>query len=133
MSLHRSCSFHAGAYVQRGRGYGGTLWSLYTRLIPTLKSAGTKILESPVTQNILETAKNSAVNVGLNIAADTLGGQKVKKNLKRNLSHAKREIESALISGIGSTIKANFKGRGGAKRRKQEVDVFDDDELSMSE
>ena len=126
MSLHRSnCGFHSGAYLQRGRGLGGIFRSFYSKLVPVLKTVGNIILESPVTQNVLEAAKNSAVNAGLNIAAETLAGGKVRKAVKRNFALAKQEIEGALLSGVRRVKKR--------KKIEETPTVFDDDELELSD
>lgn len=127
MSHYRnSCSLHTGAYIQRGRGVGGTFWSLYSKLVPKLKTGASIILESPITQNILETARDSAVDIGVKIAADTLSGVKFNKAVKRNLSIAKNEIAETLASAIK-------KKKVSKKRAPISRDIFFDDSSDLSD
>lgn len=127
MSHHRNtCSLHTGAYVQRGRGIGGTFWSLYSKVIPKVKTGANAILESPVTQNILEAARDSAVDIGLNIAVDSLSGVKFNKAVKRSLSIAKDEV-------IQTIRNKNKRKRIAKKPTKISRDIFYEDSSELSE
>ena len=55
-----SC-FHRGPYIQRGRGIGGVLSSMFKSVVPALQVFGKNLLASPTTQDILKTAKQSTL------------------------------------------------------------------------
>jgi hypothetical protein len=99
-----SC-LHRGPYVQRGdiqrgRGIGSTLSSMFKGVIPAMKLMGHKLLESPITQKILKTAKRSAIDAGLNVAKDTLQGKNLKESLKENVATAKKSVTDSLLTAL---------------------------------
>ena len=103
-----SC-IHRGPYVQRGRGFGSTISSWFKKVIPAAQLMGKKILESPITQNILKTAKRSAIDAGLNVATDALEGKKIKESLNENVATAKKAVSDAVLSAI-KKVKSNRLG-----------------------
>ncbi len=94
-----SC-LHRGPYIQRGRGLGSTLGSMFKGVIPAMQVMGRKILESPVTQKVLKTAKRSAIEAGLNLATDALEGENLNESLSKNMSTAKKVVTDSLISAL---------------------------------
>lgn len=94
-----SC-LHRGPYIQRGRGFGSTLNSMFRGIIPAARVMGRKVYDSPLTKNVLETAKRSALEAGLNVAEDTLEGKNVKESLKGNVIAAKKKISQSLVSAL---------------------------------
>lgn len=91
-------NFHRGKYLQRGRGIGSVLASFFNTVLPVAKSIGQSIINSPLTKQVLTTAKNSAIDAGLNIAADALSGENIGRTVKKNLAQAGENI--------GQTIRA---------------------------
>src|SRR6266496_5410779 len=84
--------FHRRNFVQRGTGIGGTFSSLYRATYPAAQKLGKEIVSSPLTQNILKSAKQSAAKAGLTILKDALLGRPIGQSAERNLSAAKRKI-----------------------------------------
>jgi len=95
MSCH-----HRGPYVQRGRGFGSTLGSMFRGVVPALKMLGHQFITSPHTKAVLDTAKRSAAELGLNVARDTLEGKNVLDSVKTGLSAAKRKIAASAVTAI---------------------------------
>jgi hypothetical protein len=107
-------SFHRGNYIQRGRGLGGFLSSLLTGA----KEVGRKILSSPITKNVMNAAKKSAIEAGIAVATDTLKGKKkFSKSVKDNVNVAKSAIADAVESSVSSLRSQIGKG----KKRKGEI------------
>lgn len=140
-----SC-LHRGPFIQRGRGFGSALSSMYKSFVPALQLFGKKILASPLTQQVLQTAKRSATQAGLNVATDVLQGKKVKDSLTENISTAKQAVTDSIVSalkqansqtGVTEELKVEPKRskrkastilaakKGGKKNRKRSKDVFD--------
>jgi len=118
---------------QCGRGVGGVLRSLYTHMLPVIKSTGAKILSAPITKSVLQTAKKSAVDAGIRIAKDTLEGKKLSKSLGSNLNIAKEEISDAIKTSLnirkGRKRPAVAKRRMGKKPRM--IDLFNDEKVKI--
>lgn len=102
--------FHKGKYIQRGRGIGSIFAGLLRKVIPAAKFFSSKILASPVTKSITETAKQSAAKAGLKLAHDILSGENVGQSLKKGM----KEVSSDIID----TAKTKMSG-GGRKRKQQ--------------
>jgi len=137
-----SC-LHRGPYIQkgdtqRGRGFGSTLSSMFKGVIPAMQFMGRKLLESPITQKILKTAKRSALEAGLNVASDTLRGRNLGESLKENVGTAKKAVTDSLVTALnnakipavgGKTAPRKKKNLpltyAGKKRRKIHGDIFD--------
>ena len=103
MSCH-----HRGPYVQRGRGFGSTLGSMFKGIVPAMKLWGQRVYDSPHTKSILETAKNSALEAGLNVAQDTLSGKNVKESVRGNVTAAKRKVSDSLASAFKRVKRQHF-------------------------
>lgn len=99
---------------------------------------GRKLWESPVTKRILNTAKNSAIEAGINVATDTLKGRNVGESLKGNVSTAKKAVTDSLLSALHNANVPTIGGKKvaakkrkapikhiGKKRRKIHGDLFD--------
>jgi hypothetical protein len=135
---------HRGPYIQRGRGFGSTLSSMFKGVIPALQLFGEKVMTSPITQNILKTAKRSALEAGLNVARDTLGGKNLKESLSENVTTAKKAVTESLLSALDKAKVSNVglekkpvKKRRGVKllsskvggkksRKKKYADLFEE-------
>lgn len=92
-------NYHRGLYVQRGRGLGNIFSSIFRAVAPTLAGIGKSIIKSPITKNLLSTAKKSAVNAGLNLVSDTLAGENVGRSLKRSANRARVDFIDVIESG----------------------------------
>lgn len=79
-------------YIQRGRGIGGILSSLFKAIFPAVKAVGKALVKSPITKQIVTAAKNQAIDAGLNIAADTLSGENVGQSVLHRLGIASKEV-----------------------------------------
>lgn len=77
-------SVYRGRYIQRGQGIGSILSSLWKTVYPAVKSLLTGLSRSPITKKVIKAAKKSAIDAGLNIAADTLSGENVGASIKKN-------------------------------------------------
>ena len=136
-------TIHRGPYLQRGRGMGvqrgkgiGSFFaSLFKRAVPALKAMGSKILGSSITQNVGKTLAHSALQGGLNIASDTLGGKNFKDSFSSNVNQAKQEMAKTLRKEADarkpplkrkevSTIRSSKHVR---KKKKPRKSVFEDD------
>ena len=117
MSCH-----HRGPYVQRGRGFGGTLGAMYKGVVPAYKVMGQQqyTTDEPLTKSVLETT-------GLDMAADPLNGNYVRDSLKRHLATAKREVSS---DSEDDTTVEDTPPRKRVKTRQQEA--FDDPVPAMT-
>jgi hypothetical protein len=94
-----SC-LHRGPYIQRGRGIGSSLTAMFKGAIPALKLFGEKIIQSPVTKEIVKTAKRSALDAGLNVASDLLKGKKIKQSVSENVDTAKKAVTNSLVTAL---------------------------------
>jgi hypothetical protein len=127
--------FHRGAYHQRGRGLGSMFAGLARTVFPILKSLGKSIISSPTTKEILKSAKKSAINAGLDLAADTLSGKNIKQSVKHRGSEAVKRVGNTVSQQIKrkreptqrqpKKQKREKKSRVVKKRRKFE-DVFEE-------
>lgn len=109
---------HKGSFTQRGRGLGNIFGALLRAVIPVGKS----ILKSPITKSILTTAKDTAIQGGISLAADALRGGDVGESLKQNLNVAKTRMADTLESAVANrnrpaTKKKRPARRGGARKR----------------
>lgn len=139
MSLHRKCEIQKqGYYLQRGRGVGGVLSSLYNKLLPIATNVGEKLLTSPEAKSTLDTVASSALDAGINIVLDKVKNRNKGTSLKTNLTQAKTEIESAVKSNVRKAVKravcsataaANVK----KSRSKLTEDIFDDYSLDVDD
>lgn len=131
MSLHRKCELDKrGFYLQRGRGVGGVLSSLYSKLLPIAKNVGEKLLASPEAESTIEAVTGSAINAGLNIILDKAANRNKGRILKTNLTVAKNEMEEAVKTNVKKAVKRSIGevlSKGKPKRRVR--DVFDDTSL----
>ena len=142
--INMSC-LHRGPYVQRGRGIGGVLSSMFKSVVPALQVFGKNLLASPTTQDILKTAKESSLQAGLNIAKDTLRGKNFGESFKENVSTAKKAVTDSLMSALdknkvpsgGDTVRRKRKHveklsvvakvKRNSKKKKRYEDLFEED------
>lgn len=113
--------------AQSGKGLGNFLGTAYKTVAPHIKTVGEKVISSPVVQDVLTTAKKSAVDAGLQLAADALKGRN--KNLGAKLGRAKQQIADTIENSMSTSKtrkrKAASKRRGGKKTKF--TDIFDED------
>jgi len=82
-------------------------------LVPAVIKIGSKIAKSPVTKKVLSTAKEAAIQTGVNVLADTLTGENVGDSLKSNVVKAKEKVGFALKDALTAE-------RGSLKRQKRQ-------------
>jgi hypothetical protein len=99
--------YHRGRYIQRGRGIGSILSSFFRTVFPIVKSIGSSILKSPVTKEVLSTAKNSAIDAGLNIAADALSGENVADSMAKHAGSASKKVGISLRPNTSSKARSS--------------------------
>jgi hypothetical protein len=87
---------HSGPYLQRGRGIGNLLGSLFRSVIPAAGALGRSLLKSPITKQVLKTAKRTAIEAGSNVLSDLAHGESVADSMDRGLNVAKRRVASAI-------------------------------------
>lgn len=131
MSIHRKCSSNQpGDYIQRGKGVGGVLRSLYNRLLPIAKNTGEKILSSPEATDTLAAVRDSAIDAGINIVLDKAAGKSSSKSVRKNVDRAKNEIVSAAKSNVRRAVKRTLSDAMTRREPKRsEKDIFDDDSM----
>jgi hypothetical protein len=103
-------------YYNRGQGVGSLLSSLYSTMVPLVKSAlriGSKALNSPVGRAVKEAAKRTALEAGMNVVNAGLEGKNVLASAKQELSKARTSFKDRLKNiPIGGRA-------GGAKKKKK--------------
>lgn len=115
MDIHRS-----DLYRMRGAGIGSIFTNIFRGLIPIAKglfSVGRRAAASSTGQKVLQAAKRSAVQAGLDVAHDALSGQNVAQSLKKRGRQAGLKMVDELQKGGGR------KKKGGAKTKKRKAAV----------
>jgi outer membrane biosynthesis protein TonB len=84
--------YHRGPYIQRGRGIGSIFRSIGQFVLPAVSTLGKNLLSSPITKSVLKTVKNSAIDAGLNLAADTLAGKNIPQSLITSLGKVASDV-----------------------------------------
>jgi hypothetical protein len=107
--------YHQGPYLQRGRGVGSVLSALFRRVTPALKMMGRQVAGSKVVRDIGGTLLNSAVQGGLNFAADALNGENLKESAATSVTTAKRELAKTIRRSIPAKVR--LPSAGAAKRK----------------
>lgn len=102
-----SC-LHRGPYIQRGRGFGSTLNTMFKGVVPIMRVVGRDLYNAPLTQAVLNTAKRSALEAGLNVANDVLEGKNVKDSLKGNLNEVNRKVTDSLTSAMKNVNRRHY-------------------------
>lgn len=90
-------------YIARGAGVGSIFSSLYSSLIPIVKSivkVGSKAVKSDLGKSILKDVKKTATQAGLTATGEVLQGENVLKASKRALKN------------VGTTLAKQAKTRG---------------------
>lgn len=142
-----SCLHRGPPYIQRGRGVGGTLSSMFKGVVPAMKIMGEKILATPAAQDVLKTGANSVLEGGLNIAKDTLRGRNFKESVSENVTSAKKAVTKSLrsalkqrggeVANVGVGVKrkreatvptlVEGEGRKSKKKKRNYGDLFEED------
>lgn len=131
-------SHHRGEYFQRGRGLGSFFRAIIRTVLPIISSVGSKVVKSPITKNLIKTAKRSAIDAGLNVASDVLEGKNLGESLKSNLVTAVSRVADSATAGPSprkykkTTTTVNKKKIGGKRRqnvsrrkKKNTTSIFD--------
>jgi hypothetical protein len=112
---------HKGPYLQRGRGIGSLLSSLFRSVVPALKTVGAKVLKSGLVRDVGKSLADSAVRSGLQLATTALDGGSMKGSLGSSITDAKRAVsqvikERQLDSSAGNSSSSNGRKRVAPKR-----------------
>lgn len=116
-----SC-LHRGPYIQRGRGIGSSLTAMFKDVVPALKLIGEKVIQSPVTKEIVKAGKRAAIDV----ATDVLRGKKLKSSISENVDTAKKAVSKSLVSALEKAKETKIGNKSvvkktGGKRDKKHV------------
>ena len=130
---HRSKQF-----IQRGNGIGNIFSSLARWLVPAAKkviktvgSVGKKIISNPTVQHVANTAKNEAIRVATDMAANAIAGESVSETVPESIQKARTKIANAMRrvrpvedddSEYVDEKNVRQNGSGCRKRRKVEYD-----------
>ena len=112
-----SC-FHRGPYIQRGRGVGSALNSMFKSVVPAMQVLGKKISASPIAQDVLSTGKQSAIKAGKNVVSDVTHGKKLGESIAENVTTAKKAVTESLLSALD---KAKVSGVGTSRTEQTTV------------
>ena len=97
---------HRGAFTQRGRGLGSIFSSLIRAVIPVASKVGRAMIKSPITKELLNTVKDTAIQGGVSLAADALRGNNMEDSLQENLNMAKERMAQT-IETVGTKKRVN--------------------------
>lgn len=92
---------HRGKFIQSGRGLGSFFNSIARTILPGLSS----FFQSQPAQQILHSAKDSAIKAGLHLASDTLKGENVGDSLKKQLKSFGEDVGSSIHNNLVKTPK----------------------------
>lgn len=101
-------------HLTRGSGIGSIFSSIFRGLVPIAKnifSVGKQFAKSDTGQKIIKAAKRTAIDTGLDLAHDTLSGEKKLKQAIKSRLNLKQ-----LASKFDDNVKKSF--RGGRKLKK---------------
>ena len=122
-------AFNSDIARQRGQGIGSFLSSLYSTVVPLVKTAigwGTKAAKSETGRRLLGHAKQAAIQSGLNVVGDALSGENIIKSAKRNIRSAKDSVVGKAKEALDEKIKnLSSRGSGAGKKRKMDVTCTD--------
>ena len=107
--------------VQRGRGIGSILSSIFRKIAPfakTILNIGRKAAATKPVQEVLKSAKKEALKTGVQIADDALKGKNIKDSIKSNAGIAAKSVAQTAIGEAKKMINDPVKKRS-AKRQKQ--------------
>lgn len=133
---------HRGPYLQRGRGIGSFLSSLFRSVVPVLKTVGTNVLKSGLVKDVGRTLADSAVKGGLRLATTALDGGSLKESFGSSVSDAKRAVSQVIkgqqpqsrSSGVKRAAAATSSSRGRRvsragpplRKKRKKVAVWED-------
>lgn len=110
---------HRGPYIQRGRGLGNIFASFFRAVLPAMKNVGKSVLKSSLTKDVLKTAREGALNAGINLMADTITGDNVVDNLKRNVAITRQEVGNK----VRTYANKNNRSKIGVKKKRNSVNT----------
>ena len=104
-------------HLSRGSGIGSIFSSIFRGLVPLARnifSVGKQFAKSDTGQKIIKAAKRTALDTGLDLAHDTLSGEKKLKQAIKSRLNLKQ-----LASKFDDNVKKSF--RGGKSRKKMKM------------
>ena len=127
-----SVDLHRGRYIQRGRGVGSILVSLFRGLAPMLKAGAKTAVKSALrgsartitkkgakklAKRALSSVGKSAAKAGMNAAVTALEGGDVKAGAKRDLLSARRDLGATIKRSAKTAFPASNKKKAGKRGR----------------
>lgn len=89
-----------GLYVSRGAGIGSIFSSIYSSVVPLIRSVlkvGGKAARSQLGRAVLKDAKKTAMKAGINVVGDALQGKNVIRSSKSAIKNARQDFAKKLI------------------------------------
>jgi hypothetical protein len=120
--------YHKGKFIQRGHGLGNIFGSLFRAIMPVAKNVFSRIVSSPITKSLAQTASESATRAGMQLANDVLSGENVGQSLKKGLGTVGSDvIETAKRKMTGGKRRLTLpKSKKCCKKLKyDDDDIFD--------
>jgi hypothetical protein len=132
-----SLRYHKGPFIQRGGGLGNIFGSLFKSVIPVLSRVGKSILRSPTAQSVLKSAKDAAIQGGVNLAVDALRGNDVIDGVQQSVKNARNSIADAIADNMSTKKELAGKKRKSSSKKKMKrfkkkrkinnIDIFDNE------
>ena len=86
--------------VQKGRGIGSILSSIFSKIAPiarTILNIGRNAIKTKPVQSVIQSAKNEALKTGIQIADDAIQGKNIGESIKSNTQAAAKSIASSAL------------------------------------
>lgn len=118
-------------YIQRGRGLGTFISSMWKTTAPFLKNIGSSLVKSPLVKDVGKSLKDTAITSGLEMAADALSGKKTpRESLGATVQAAKSNIATVMKSRAKENRKELKRNGASKKRRKllKKSTIFDEED-----
>lgn len=89
-------AYRRDLYFQSGRGFGGFLAPLFSKLLPMAAKTVSRVAKSGVARSVAKAAKQAAKETALGVAADALRGENIGQSLGANIQKSKAKIADAI-------------------------------------
>ena len=70
-------------------------------------NVGKKVVKLKPVQDVISTAKNETIKLGLNLIDDVIQGKNIKQSLKANMSNVANSVANKALSQITGSSKKN--------------------------
>lgn len=120
--------------VQVGRGLGSIFSKIFSKIAPiakTLFNFGKKALASKPVKNVVNAAKDTAIQSGIQVIDDVIQGKNVGESLKENAAEASKKIGIRAADEAKDFLQGKISGPPRKKsktkyksKKKKKKDVF---------